>query len=224
MNIKAMIKENNRLREQMTPANKDYYEDIVVYFRDSGAARFPSEQLLLDLAHQLLEAQSQGKSATQLFGPDPEEYSSLKVKNMPKKKTTSGIRYYVMIPWIALTLFFFIETIIGFTAQSLGQSTDNITQISVLTLIIVAGGSILLVESVTKLLNSQTEEEQDNPYPSKPKLTLKGMGIYVVILLIVMFVGFTFSSALPSFSVEPWISLMITVIGALGWGLFFRNN
>ncbi|AJS57180.1 DUF1129 family protein [Paenibacillus sp. IHBB 10380] len=222
MNIKAMIKENNRLREQMTPANKDYYEDIVVYFRDSGAARIPSEQLLLDLAHQLLEAQSKGKSAKQLFGPDAEEYSRIKLQDLPKRKATEGIKYYVMIPWIALTLFFFIETLIGFFAQLLGQSTDNLTQISVLTLIIVAGGSILLVESVTKLLNHGTEEE--NAAPSKPKLTLKGIGIYVVILLIVVFVGFTFSSTLPTFNVQPGISLVITIIGALGWGFLFRSK
>lgn len=222
MNIKAMIKENNRLREQMTPANKNYYEDIVVYFRDSAAARIPSEQLLLDLAHQLLEAQSKGKNAKQLFGPDAEEYSLIKLKDLPQKKAMEGVQYYVMIPWIALTLFFFIETLIGFFAQWLGQSTDTITQISVLTLIIIAGGAILLVESVTKLLNRQTEEEKDNS--SKPKLTLKGMGIYVVILLIVMIVGFTFSSTLPTFNVKPWVSLMITIIGALGWGFLFRSK
>lgn len=57
MTTREMVQENNRLREQMTLTNRDFYEDIVVYVRDSRADRQRGEQRLLDLAQEVLEAQ-----------------------------------------------------------------------------------------------------------------------------------------------------------------------
>ncbi|OAB36064.1 DUF1129 family protein [Paenibacillus glacialis] len=226
MTIKAMIKENNRLREQMTPGNKDYFEDIVVYFRTSDVDQIQSEQLLLELAHQLLEAQEQGINARQLFGPNAEEYSRIKVQILPKRKTIEGIQYYVMIPWIALTIFFFMESLVGFVAQWLGDSLDNFNRISLLSLIIIALGSVLLIEAVTKLLNRNTEraEEEKETRHTKPHLNLRMIVIYVVVTLIIMMIGYTFRNLLPVFTIQPWVSLLISVMGLLGWRLIFKRK
>ncbi|MEC0093447.1 DUF1129 family protein [Paenibacillus macquariensis] len=230
MTIKAMIKENNRLREQMTPDNKDYFEDIVVYFRTCDVDQTESEQLLLALAHQLLEAQEQGIQARQLFGPNAEEYSRNKVQILPKKKTIEGIQYYVMIPWVALTMFFFMESFVGFVAQWLGGSMDTFNRISLLSLIVIAIGSILLMEAVTKLLNRKTEQEdqvqgQGNSKPiPKPNLNLRTIGIYVVVTLIIMMIGYTFRNLLPVFTIQPWVSLLIAVIGLVGWRFIFKRK
>mgnify|MGYP001327156816 CR=1 FL=1 len=226
MTIKAMIKENNRLREQMTPGNKDYFEDIVVYFRTRDVDQNQSEQLLLELAYQLLEAQEQGIKARQLFGPDAKEYSRNKVQILPKRKTIEGIQYYVMIPWIALTIFFLTESLVGFVAQWLGGSVDNFNRISLLSLIIIALGSVLLMEAVTKLLNRNTEKDPEEKVIShtKPNLNLKTIGIYVVVTLIIMMIGYTFRNLLPVFTIQPWVSLIISVIGLLGWRFLFKRK
>ncbi|OAB26450.1 hypothetical protein PMSD_25005 [Paenibacillus macquariensis subsp. defensor] len=230
MTIKAMIKENNRLREQMTPDNKDYFEDIVVYFRTCDVDQTESEQLLLTLAHQLLEAQAQGIQARQLFGPNAEEYSRHKVQILPKKKTIAGIQYYVMIPWVALTMFFFMESLVGFVAKWLGGSMDTFNRISLLSLIVIAIGSILLMEAVTKLLNRKTDQEdqvqgQGNTKPmAKPNLNLRTIGIYVVVTLIIMLIGYTFRNLLPVFTIQPWVSLLIAVIGLVGWIFIFKRK
>ncbi|OAB44632.1 DUF1129 family protein [Paenibacillus antarcticus] len=230
MTIKAMIKENNRLREQMTPDNKDYFEDIVVYFRTCDVDQTESEQLLLKLAHQLLESQEQGIQARQIFGPTAEEYSRNKVQILPKRKTIAGGQYYVMIPWVALTMFFFMESLVGFVAQWLGGSMDTFNRISLLSLIVIAIGSILLVEAVTKLLNRTTEHEdqvrgQGNTKPMpKPNLNLRTIGIYVVVTLIIMMIGYTFRNLLPVFTIQPWVSLFIAVIGLIGWIFIFKRK
>lgn len=231
MTIRAMIRENNRLREQMTPGNKDYFEDIVVHFRSSDVNQQQSEQLLIELAHQLLEAQEQGKTAGQLFGPDAKEYSRNKMQILPKRKSIEGIQYYVMIPWIALTIFFLTESFIGFVAQWLGDSVNNFNRISLLSLLIIAVGSILLMETVTKLLNRNTEQEVQGQESTKrtkpmvkPNLNLRTIGIYVIVTLIIMMIGYTFRNLLPVFTIQPWVSFIISVIGLLGWRFLFKRK
>lgn len=230
MTIKAMIKENNRLREQMTPANKDYFEDVVVYFRTSNVDSLQGEQLLIEMAHQLLDAQEKGITAHQLFGPDADEFSRNKVDTLPKKKTIEGIQYYVMIPWIALSLFFLMEALVGFVVQLLDGPMNDFNRISLLSLIIVALGSVLLMEAVTKLLNRNGEQEEHMNTPtnttrmSKPSLNLRTIGIYVIVTVVIMMIGYTFRNLLPVFTIQPWVSLSIAVIGLLGWKFIFKRK
>ncbi|GAE09666.1 hypothetical protein [Paenibacillus sp. JCM 10914] len=71
MNTKQMIKQNNKLQDEMTPSNLDYYQDMVVYIRSSAIQEAKGEELLLELAEHLLEAQAKGKTAQEVFGDDP---------------------------------------------------------------------------------------------------------------------------------------------------------
>lgn len=230
MTIKAMIKENNRLREQMTPENKEYFEDIVVYFRTCNVDQDQGEKLLLELAHQLLDAQEKGITAQQLFGPDAEQYSRNKVGTLPKRKTVEGIQYYVMIPWIALSLFFFMEALVGFVAQLVGGSMDTFNRISLLSLLIIALGSILLIEAVTKLLNRNGEPEgQFDPHTNKkratkPSLNVRTILIYIIVVAVIMMIGYTLRNMLPVFTIQPWVSLAISIIGLLGWKFIFNRK
>lgn len=225
-----MIKENNRLREQMTPENKEYFEDIVVYFRTCNVDQDQGEKLLIELAHQLLDGQEKGITAQQLFGPDAEQYSRNKVSSLPKRKTVEGIQYYVMIPWIALSLFFFIEALVGFVAQLVGGSMDTFNRISLFSLIIIALGSILLIEAVTKLLNRNGEaEEQFDPHANKkratkPSLNVRTILIYIIVVAGIMMIGYTFRNMLPVFTIQPWVSLAISIVGLLGWKFIFNRK
>jgi uncharacterized membrane-anchored protein len=220
MKIRAMIKENNKLREQMTPANRDYYEDIVVYIRSSEADQTQSEQLLLKLARQVLEAQQKGITARLLLGSDVEEFSCTQVATLAKRKKIEGIQYFLMIPWVALTMFFFMEALVGFAAQWLGGNMSTFNQISLLSLIIIAIGSILLIETVTNLLNRGTEEKPT----MKHTINLKTIGIYVVVMIVIMMLGFMFRNLLPVFTIQPWVSLLIGMIGLVGWILLFKRK
>ena len=216
-----MIKENNILREQMTPDNKDYYEDIVVYLRSSEADRTQSEQLLLKLAHQVLEAQQKGINARQLLGGvDADDYSRTQVATLAKRKTITGIQYYIMIPWVALTMFFFMEALVGFTAQWFGGKMTIFNQISLFSLIIIALGSILLIEAVTKLLNKGNEEKANE----KPRINLKTIGIFVAVMAVILMIGYLFGNLLPVFTVQPWASFLIAFIGLVGSIILFKRG
>lgn len=68
MKVKDMIKENNRLREQMTPFNRSYMEDMIIALRASRIDKLRTEELLLEAAHTLLEAQARGKREAGIRG------------------------------------------------------------------------------------------------------------------------------------------------------------
>ncbi|MCE2141388.1 hypothetical protein GRC93_13285, partial [Streptococcus thermophilus] len=65
MNSDKLINENNQLRENLNSENKRYYEDLLVYIRSKSTFNREKdvEQLLLDMLHDLIDAQSNGESA-----------------------------------------------------------------------------------------------------------------------------------------------------------------
>ena len=60
MNSDKLINENNQLRENLNSENKRYYEDLLVYIRSKSTFNREKdvEQLLLDMLHDLIDAQS----------------------------------------------------------------------------------------------------------------------------------------------------------------------
>lgn len=217
MTPRQMIQENNRLREQMTPDNRDFYETIVVYVRDSRVDRRQGEQRLLELARDVLEAQRKGTSAEGLFGGDAEAYARTVVETLPAVKPVEGTAYYIMIAWIGLTVLFLVEAVIGFGAQLAGYSGSSLNRLSLLAIILVAVGSILVMEVLTKSL----AKEQEN---RKQGINLKAIGVYVIIAVVVMALGFSLGRMLPVFTVPPWLSLVLCVIGFLGIRFIFMRK
>ncbi|MCJ8014087.1 DUF1129 domain-containing protein [Paenibacillus sp. KQZ6P-2] len=219
MTTRQMIQENNRLREQMTPANRDFYEDILVHVRDSRANRQQGEERLLELAKEVLAAQKKGKSASKLFGGDAEAYARSVVESLPSAKPVEGTAYYIMIAWTALTILFLIEAVIGFGAQFAGYSSNSLNHISLLTLILVPVGSIVIMEVLMKSLGKSQEHENN-----KPGINVKAIGIYLIIMVIVVVIGFSLRNMLPVFTIQPWLSLVLCIIGFLGLRFIFLRK
>ncbi|MGN7360516.1 DUF1129 family protein [Paenibacillus sp. SAF-054] len=219
MTTRQMIQENNRLREQMTPANRDFYETIVVCVRDSRAERQQAERRLLELAQNVLDAQKKGQSASKLFGGDAEAFARSVIESLPAVKPIEGPAYYAMIAWTALTILFLVEAIIGFGAQLAGYSGSPVNRISLLAIILVAVGSILVMETLTKTMGKS--QEADN---AKPGINLKGIGVYVIVAVVVMVIGFSLRTMLPVFTIKPWISLVLCLIGFLGLKFIFLRK
>lgn len=220
MTIRQMIQENNRLRERMTPANNDYMEDVIVLVRSSRVNRQMAEKRLLEAASKVLEEQDKGRTAAQLFGDDPEAYGKAIVESLPKVKPVEGIMYYLMIPWVALTFLFLVEAVAGFVADWTGYQGGSLNRISLLALIILAVGSIILTEVVMKNLNHPKQEET----AGKPQINLRAVGIYLIILVIVMIIGYSMRTMLPVFTVKPWVSLVIGLVGMAGLRLIFMRR
>ncbi|KAA8367143.1 DUF1129 domain-containing protein [Leuconostoc mesenteroides] len=86
MNNDNLINRNNQLREKLNSENKQYYEDLLTYIR--GKSTFNREkdveQILLDMLHDLIDAQSNGQSAESYFGKEPQSLADEILKTLPK--------------------------------------------------------------------------------------------------------------------------------------------
>lgn len=86
MNNDNLIKTNNQLRKKLTFKNQKYYEDLLTYIR--GKSTFNREkdveQLLLDILHDLIDAQNNGQSAEDYFGKNPQALADEILQTLPK--------------------------------------------------------------------------------------------------------------------------------------------
>lgn len=67
--------ENNTLREQLTPDNKKYYEDLLLYMRTRAVLKDSAviEQELLTILTDIIAAQQDGVAGVDYFGKQPQE-------------------------------------------------------------------------------------------------------------------------------------------------------
>ncbi|MNB90618.1 hypothetical protein D3C75_376780 [compost metagenome] len=220
MKVKAMIKENNALREQMTPFNRSYFEDMILAMRASRVERVRAEELLLEAAALLLQGQSKGRSAKQIFGEHPEDYFKEIMGSAPGRPERSRLNYYLMIAWTALTLMFSVLAVGGLIMKWIGGNADLFGKVSVFTLIVVGFGSIVLMELLVRWMSSLSE----NDAPKPATFDIKALGIYIVVAVVVIFAGVFLDNLFPVITVSPWVSLALGAAGGLGLKLiFFRS-
>lgn len=76
---------NNEYREKLTPENKKYYENLLVYIRlNCTKSEQETEEILFEILEHLLEAQKEGKSPEEIFGDDPKAYADEIIGEIPK--------------------------------------------------------------------------------------------------------------------------------------------
>lgn len=83
--MSSLIKENANLQKQLQGANKQYYEDLLVYVRLNSMAKNErqTEEMLLGILQDILEAQQNGVSAQDYFGKDPQPIADELLKQLP---------------------------------------------------------------------------------------------------------------------------------------------
>ncbi|MFD3261119.1 DUF1129 family protein [Paenibacillus lentus] len=232
MYIHEMIRETNQLRGQMSPANEAYFGEMVMYFRSgsSSLTEAKGEEVLLDLARRIIKNQEKNISASEIFGDDPRAYCEQLADDVLMRKPRSlkdKIKYYTMIPWVALTWVFFIYMLTGFFSKWFGGELEY-TQISTASLLLIAILSIVLIEGVTRFLGPGTkrrsEQEQEHSQHHSAKLNPKTLGVYIGITVAIAVVGLVLTWLLPAFTVSPWDSLIIFIIGIIGQKLIFGRK
>ena len=140
---KQLVEQNNKLREQLTPENKVYYEDILLYMRTFGFfyEELETEQHLMTILQDILEAQKHGESAEEYFGKNPKEVVDQLTKQFDKPSWKSIFKISGMI--FLITTFF---TIFGsFAAPTL--------QVNVFVILLDGILSVASVYGVFKLLH-----------------------------------------------------------------------
>jgi uncharacterized membrane-anchored protein len=220
MKVKAMIKQNNLLREQMTPFNRSYYEDMILAMRASNVDAVRAEELLLEAADLLLKGQAKGRNAEQIFGENPGDYFKDVMDSVPSRAPRSRLKNSLMISWSALTILFGAMGIAGLIMQWSGGPEEIFGQLSIFTLVIVGAGSVVLVELLMKWMASLAED--DSPKPKT--FDIKGLGLYIGIAVIAVFAGIFLDNLFPVIRISPWVSLALAAAGGLGLKvIFFRS-
>lgn len=74
MTEKEMVKLNNEKRKLLTPENEAAYGDMLIYLRLTSVPQKQMEELLLEILDHLLEAQTDGNTAHDIFGEDLKAY------------------------------------------------------------------------------------------------------------------------------------------------------
>ncbi|MEK4433771.1 MULTISPECIES: hypothetical protein [Paenibacillus] len=126
----------------------------------------------------------------------------------PVKRTP---KWYVMIAWAAISFVMLIQGAAGLFIGWSGGDTEPFSHISLFSIIISAVGGIALVEMLRRL--AERPDDQGKDMTSKPQVNLKGIAIYIVIVVLVLFVGYPLRDSLPIFYLAPWVSLVIGIVG-----------
>lgn len=105
MNSDNLIKANNLLRKKLTSENQKYYEDLLTYIR--GKSTFNREkdveQLLLEILHDLIDAQNNGQNAEDYFGKNPQTLADEILQTLPKSFfETFKLACYILISYVLL--------------------------------------------------------------------------------------------------------------------------
>lgn len=236
MNTQEKAARVTQLSQQMNQGNTAYFQEMSQYIRkDDEISAARKEELLLELAQRIVKNEGKGISAEQLFGASPVVYCVQLIDDVKMRRPRTlkeKIKYYIMIPWATVTWVFFIFMITGFFAKWFGGDKLANTTINSGTLLLIAGLAIVLIESLTRFLgpgqnsNDDTPASAESPDPMKPRkfFDMRAFGLYLIIALIVVAAGLLLNRIMPSFTVTPWQSLIIFVIGLLGQVFIFGRR
>ncbi|WP_164514988.1 DUF1129 family protein [Paenibacillus lentus] len=220
MKMKEFIEETNQLRAQMNPENEEYFGNLAIYLRSSRIAQNKAEELLLETAQHLLEAQRDGKTAREVFGENPEQYFQELIEHLPKQSLGEKISNYAMIPWIALTWMFAVQALFGFISILFGAKSGMFNRISLFTVLMLIFASIAVIELVLRFLKRESVKKEGKGYA----FNLKIIAVYSAYMLAVILSAVFLHDKLPAFEVTPWVSLLLFAVGLAGQKFIFMRN
>lgn len=187
LTVKKMIELNNEKRELLTPENKEYYENLLVYIRSNSLLREEkaTEEILLEMLEHLLEAQKEGKSAEEVFGKTPKELADEINQSLPKEPIKNVIEFCFEI---VLTFFGWFLIPVGIFTYFFKDKQVELPIISFLlytfTLIIFFIISILFIFNMLK--NSSFKNEKHKKRKSWILGLILGLLIFSVVIILNM--------------------------------------
>ncbi|PQP83436.1 hypothetical protein C0Q44_01575 [Paenibacillus sp. PCH8] len=153
-------------------------------------------------------------------------YKNAKIPEQQATETTESVKrtpkWYTMIAWAALSFVMLIQGGAGLFVGWTGGDTEAFQHISLFSLIVAAVGGIALVEMLRRLGERPDDEGADRN--AVPKVNIRGIVIYIVVVVLVLFVGYPLRDKLPMFTLAPWLSAVIGVAGLATLRPFFGQK
>lgn len=214
--------------EKMSPENVEQFNTIAEHIRnaESSVSGQRRESLILSIGKEIVKYQAKGKLASDLYGTHFEQFAKTLLADVEQRKPRTlkdKIKFYLMIPWAALTILFAMYTGMGFLNK--WRSDGGSISISTSFLFMICGISVLLILVVTKFLEQPIEENEEDGLAQTPAIKpfdLKALGTYIGIAVIFAGVGYYLSAWLPTFTLTAWGCLIVFLVGLLGFRVFFR--
>lgn len=236
-NKQAMLLRNRQMTflGQMNKETATFYETFSATVRDTHIPDQKQEKLLLETAKRLVEAQDKGLEPDSIYEGDTQGYiQKIEQKYMPQTGTnqptnnkrasavpstemrdTRGISFNLMIAWSAISIVLVLMGFIGLVTVWGGQDPTPYTRISIFTLALIAGGAIVLIQVLLSFNNGP----EDEGMPVRKKgFQLGAILKYFIIVVVILFLGYSFGHILP---VIQFSSVTLLVIGFIGLCLIY---
>ncbi|MFD1031036.1 DUF1129 family protein [Metaplanococcus flavidus] len=145
-----LIEENNQKRELLNEENLRLYEEFLLYIRtDLRVDEQAGEEVLMDLLDHLLEAQEEGKAASELFGESPQAYANEMIEALPKEKKRNAA-LFIFSQVLSLAGWFSIMFGVVSLIMSFFQEVD--TSISLGNLLVIFGSVVVFSLSAVSVV------------------------------------------------------------------------
>ena len=82
---KELLRANNALDAQLNKANQQVMTNIVVYIRSANISEYEQELVRRDIAHMLLDAQAEGRTAEEVLGEDAQVFCEAVIAVLPPR-------------------------------------------------------------------------------------------------------------------------------------------
>lgn len=218
MKAKQLIEENNRKQEMLTKENEKYYSDMLIYIRlQLALSEQQSEEVLMELLDHLIEAQNEGKTAKDIFGPNPKLYADEIIENLPKEKKRQVLPFLTGLVLNVVSYILIIRSIVILVASQFKDISTIVYPITsfvtfIVLLIIISFG----VWYIFRIIKDSLFLEKPNNKKDMVKAGVFGsvsMGLIMAVTMLMPEIG-------PSFQLSWWASLLFgTIVWIVGSGV-----
>lgn len=185
--IKALIEENNRLRQQLTLDNLKLYEDMMLYIRtDMRLAEYESEQILMEMLHHIIDSQKDGKTAKDVFGGNPKDYAEELIAELPREKKRNVAQFIIAQVVVLIGIVSLVEGLGKLFLPLFGLKTPGvITGSLMVTLLIAIIGTGVAIYWIFKQIRKDLFTEGNSSKRQYIKVGLIGAVAFIALVSIV---------------------------------------
>ncbi|RDW15064.1 DUF1129 family protein [Oceanobacillus chungangensis] len=221
MNPKDIVQLNNDKRKMLHEENLAYYEDMLIYIRlNANKSEQQTEEVLLELLEHLLHAQTEGKTAKDVFGDDLKAYCDEVIEEIPSEQTkdTAKLLSFIVIQFLAIISL--CHGIISFGLNYFFDLGSNFITFQLGSGVIIILGYLISLYLFIKIIMKWMKQTSFKKKKTKPWveflqvwiISMVFIGVFILIPIITPGFGTTISLPILTFAVIGAVLYLISFI------------